>query len=491
MIMPNPSPLLKKVRLLSQALLISGALNIGVLVLLSYWIVRERPPTPYFELKPATYDQQQIPLADQRSCGEAINALRALSFDQLIAKLEHSQLIENGYTERDLALSCLVAFYHFDLSRALSKESYPQQRILKWKNILTGESFPLVIYSGLTEQEFKSIIAFAKTERWPMTPDGLFLILQKQKANLNIDSSLVETFMLTPEFLTVELLFNRAEVTIRKQKLLEIVLEGDWPLLRQFVDQQRQLNDLSTARRQKFLLDYIKKGSETAAYLLLKVYQEFVVKKLDDAQVIAILQLLPHKTKESEYFALAMLTSPRSTSVWQQASLRLYEYAGEPIPTDWNYKTSLQRFAPNQTVADVLPPKTNLNLVVSVDEPPAPIKPSTSLLTPIMNKPISQNKPVSAPSTPIAASKPTTPSPAPIPKAPAKMTIPASSNPSSSKKAISPNNSVPPPCRLYIVQEGDSLWKISRRFGVDMEVLKERNRLHSNSIKPGTVLKIP
>ena len=45
--------------------------------------------------------------------------------------------------------------------------------------------------------------------------------------------------------------------------------------------------------------------------------------------------------------------------------------------------------------------------------------------------------------------------------------------------------------RLYIVQEGDNLWKISRRFKVDVNVLRGHNKLKSDALKPGTTLKIP
>jgi LysM repeat protein len=57
--------------------------------------------------------------------------------------------------------------------------------------------------------------------------------------------------------------------------------------------------------------------------------------------------------------------------------------------------------------------------------------------------------------------------------------------------SVSSAKRVNQPYRLYIVQEGDSLWKISRRFGVDMEVIKRANELQSNAIQPGTMLKIP
>lgn len=463
---PEPSALLKKIRFLSQALLVSGVLNIGALALLSYWILRERPPTPYCELKPATYAQQQLPLADYRSCGEVIAHLQLLSFDQLVGKLQQAQLVENGYTERDLALSALVNFHHFDITRALPKEAQLKQtRVLMWKNLLTGESIPLTIYPGLTHQQFHSIIAFAKTERWPMTPKGLFLLLQKQKKEFNIDPSLVETFTLTPEFMTIELIFKRIDMPLLKQKLLEVVLEGNWPLLEQFVSQQRQLNDLSSARRQKFLLDYMKQGSEAAAYLLLDVEEEFAVKKLDDAQVTTLLQLLPIKTLKSEQFALAMLTSPRSTGVWQQASLRLYEYAGEPIPSDWNYRTSLKRFVLHKGGKEEGPKLSSPSStqIVSLASPKMP-----EISAPIPVKPAQEEIKME-----VSGSK-----------ANSKSISVASKKEVVAKKPA-------PSCRLYIVQEGDSLWKISRRFGVDMEVLKDRNQLQSTGIQPGTVLKIP
>lgn len=431
------------IRRLTQALFISIAFNIGSLALLSYWAIRERPPTPYFELKPATSEQQQAPLADCRGCTEVIASLKTFPFYQLIAKLNSGRLIEDGYSERDLVLGTMVSTHHFDIQRALAPEvKLPQKRLLKWKNPSTGGWDYLTVYPGLTNQQFEVISSFAKTEKWPMTSHGLFLLLQQQKAEQNIDPSAVEAFVLSPEFLSVELLFSRQSVPIHKQRLLEGVLEGSWDTLRQFVEQQRQVNDLSDARRQKFLLDYVKQGSQTAAYLLLEIEGDFAIKKLDDAQIIALLQLLSSKTPESERFALAALTSPRNSSIWQQASLRLYEYAGEPIPKDWNYQTSLKRFAPDRVIAQVSTSEVKQQAVKSTQKAE-----SISVVK-------DQVKPAAAPT---VASKP----------------------------------KEKPKDRLYIVQEGDSLWKISRRFGVEMEVLKKRNHLQSNAIKPGTVLKIP
>lgn len=460
----DPESFFKKVRQLTQALMLSGLVNIGLISFLIYWMMHERPPAPYCELKPATEQQLQLPLANVFNCGAVISRFHQLSYDQLIHQLESTHMVENGYTERDLALSCLVAFHHFDLRRALPGEAQPkQQRLLLWKASTQTDSIPLVIYPGLSDLQFETLIRFARTEKWAMTPKGLFLSLQGQKSKMNIDVSLAEAFMLTPEFTTVEVLFSRIQPPILKQELLELILEGSWSLLNQFVTQQRRVHDLSDARRQKFLLDYVKASSMTAAYLLLKLDKDFAIKKLDDNQVIAVLQLLSQKTQESERFALEMLTSPRSTSVWQQASLRLYEYAGEQIPADWTYQTSLLRFASHKLIAQASPqPKVQ------------PIETAVSTAAPSTSK---------TPAAVAIAAKPTAKVDTGTKLAPPKE--------ASQKGSPAPAQPAKKPCRLYIVQEGDSLWKISRRFAVDMEVLKEQNQLQSNAIKPGFVLKIP
>jgi len=45
--------------------------------------------------------------------------------------------------------------------------------------------------------------------------------------------------------------------------------------------------------------------------------------------------------------------------------------------------------------------------------------------------------------------------------------------------------------RSYIVQQGDSLWKISRKFDVKIETLRSLNSLESDNLKPGTKLTLP
>lgn len=472
----DPSLFIKKIRHLSLALIVSGALNIGVLSALLYWVLRENPPTPYCEHKPANFEQQQIPLADQRGSVELLTQLSKLSFSQLVDSLSHTQLIENGYAERDLALACLTAFHHFDLQRALPKTGQPQQqRLLTWKPKGQETTTMLVVYPDLTEEQFESIIQFAKKERWPLSAEGLFLLLKEQKLKGDFDDHLIETFVLTPEFWTVELLFNRSGQRASKQKILTVLLEGDWTLLKQFVDQQRQVHDSSDARRQKFLLDYVKAGSSCAATLLLQNEWEFALKKLDDQQVVAILQVMPEDLLESMTFAKEMLISPRSTSVWQQASIWLYAQSGEVMPKNWTHHAALVRFVPDKASIELVSkPTTSMSAGITPQLPlgrtqgkgtnsgkPNPMPKKLSIMTPVVQK---QNNPQ-----------------------PLKKVI-------ESKKAPEPKKNEPIAsinALVYVVQEGDSLWRISQRFGVKVDDIKALNNMKTDALKKGMVLKLP
>lgn len=459
--MTDSSIYTQKIRHLSFALIFSGVLNIGVLSLLLYWVLKEQPPTPYCELKPASFEQEQIPLADQRGCAEVLTSLSQLSFHQLISHLSRLQMIENGYAERDLALACLVAFHHFDIERGLPKNGQPQQkRFLAWKQKGHDQPVHLVVYPDLTQNQFDSLIQFAKTERWPLTAEGLFTLLKEQNEKKEIDKHLIETFMLTPEFWTVELLFHRSSYAVSKEELLGILLEGNWLLLKQFVDQQRQINDSSDARRQKFLLDYVKGGSPSSVIVLLKNEWDFAVKKLDDLQVISILQLPPNDLPEAIAFAKEMLASPRNTSVWRYASEWLYHQAGESAPKEWTHHAALLRFVPDKASTElvskpiptpsVIAPQLTAN-AQKVKNVPPPSKPPSVVLAQIDKKPT------------------------PIKKQPAKEPV--------KKIELEPI--------LYTIREGDNLWKIAQRFGVKVDEIKALNQMKSDALKVGTVLKIP
>jgi nucleoid-associated protein YgaU len=210
-------------------------------------------------------------------------------------------------------------------------------------------------------------------------------------------------------------------------ELLAILRDGSWGMLAAFAEKQKASQDLSPARRQRFLMEYIKKKSKAAAYVMLKTDGDFAVKKLDDATVLQMLELLTSRTQSAEKFAIALLSNPRSDAVWQSAAARLYDYLGEPQPERLDPQAILSRFVPKAKWKAA--PKNSV-----------PVKPA-----------------IAAPA----------PQPAATPPAPIKRE------------------------KLYIVQEGDSYWKIAKKFKIDINTLKSYNNVQNDFLKPGMSLKIP
>lgn len=413
---------IERIRSLTRALIISGALNILLGSLFLYWYNRDLPPPAYFELKPPKQNERQTPLVLDQKNSEWIRRFKALSFEQLIELLNRTEHIEEGYTQRDLALAVLVTFHHFDLLRALSGQIHPlQPRTISYGVYEEGNVIKVMAYPGLTDGQYASIIQFFRTERWPLTPRGIFLLLQDNQDKRK-EESLCDAFSLTPEFRVVENLFNRSENSWSKKMLMQVTLEGNWQMLSSFVEQQKKGQDLSSSQRHAFLLNYIQHGSQTAAKLMLKHEEITAVKKLDDQQIKILLQLISPSESTSEQLALALLASPRSDEIWQLAAQKLYDYALEKATVD-QYQEIFSTFMP----------KTHTQKPAQKD-----LEVTSKTIKQVMIKPIPPQRE-----------------------------------------------------RIHIVQEGDSLWKIAKKYKTDIEVLKTRNQLKSDTLKLGIALKIP
>ena len=191
-------------------------------------------------------------------------------------------------------------------------------------------------------------MSFIKLESWPLTPQGLFLLLKRTKELNRLDSTLADAFYLTSEFRSVQRLFQRYKKEVSKESLLQLVLSGDWQILTAHLQNQQFDLDLSSQKRQQFLLDYLVRGSHIAANILVDTERVFLIKDLDDDRLALVLSLLNQEGVEERLFVVDLLTSPRSDSLWKGAAQRLYLWEGEELPEPYDHLEALSRFVPSE-----------------------------------------------------------------------------------------------------------------------------------------------
>ncbi len=317
-----------KFRLLALLLIFSGALNIGLITAFVAMLLKDKETN--FSFARPSKGEARI----ESTNGALISALSKLSFRELCAYLTNREPVEEGYLKRDLALAVLVSSRHFDLERALSG-SLNQRRTLTWGGDQTIEMYP-----GLCEDQFKAIIQFVYLEKWPLTPEGLFKLVQKGLKPQ--DDSLLEAFVLTPQFHALQVLFQKTEVPQDRSVLIELAAEGSWDLLDRLAKEQTQLLDLSVEKRRRLLLSYLSLRSPTAAKILVATDFSFALKRLNDQGIVDLLDLL--QGDEANRLCLELLKSPRSDAVWERSAAILYANVNEPVPVPFDHNIALSRF---------------------------------------------------------------------------------------------------------------------------------------------------
>ncbi|SCA63847.1 Uncharacterized protein SCG7086_BG_00040 [Chlamydiales bacterium SCGC AG-110-P3] len=332
-------------------LMTSGILNVVMLGYISFGVIRNRDHAPVCVHVDASKEvAPEDALLGSSTNAEMVADFRYMSLDQLVSRLVDTRLVEDGYTQRDLALACLVAFHQFDLPKALLGQPQPSQQ----RQIVIGgqdgvPSVAIIVYPALNEDQFAAIARFANNERWPLTSLGLFRRLQLDTDK--DDPTLAEAFYLTREFLAIEVLFNRKVHPPEKTKLLKLALSGDWSTLSRFCRLQQRQQDYSAARRQALLLDYLGNGVPVAAELLVETEAAFTAKKLDDMTVVRVLELLESPVSAAMEFAVDILTSPRGDIVWEAAAQALYRLSGDTPPEMMDHAAVVQQFAPGYAEA--------------------------------------------------------------------------------------------------------------------------------------------
>lgn len=398
---------IQRTKWLTQALIISGTLNVGLLATFIYFVLQEKQQSLAIESKPAVKEQS----GSHSSNEQFLRAYSFLPYPELLLRLENKDPVEEGLSKRDIALACLVAFHHFNLEKALGGIDL-QKRQIPLSHPDGTESIDVGVYPGLADFQFQAILQYARTEKWPFTSQGLFYEI-KRSASPH-DPTLLEAFYLSSEFHTVQTLFTKSGLPLPFESLIDLLCQGDWKILADLTASQRQALDLSPDHRRTLLVQYLNAHSPLAAELLLRTDHEFVVKNLDNPQILVILDTLHHTTPELELLAKELLTSPRTDAVWKKAAAILYALSNETLPDPYDHSQALARFAPQ--------PQSKPNLA--------------------------QAEPLAPPQV-------------------------------QSKK------------KLHIVQAGDSLWKLARKYQVSVNEIMQANHLESERLRLGKQLEIP
>ncbi|VHO03973.1 LysM peptidoglycan-binding domain-containing protein [Candidatus Rhabdochlamydia sp. T3358] len=301
---------------LTQALIVSGTLNVSLLGTFFYFVIKDKNDSLSIELKPLA-TETKLPTASNL---ETLRSYSVLSYQQLLLCLEKPDFIEQGIKKRDLALSCLVAFHHFNLDKALGGIPLQKRSILLSQE-KGSEIIEVPVFPGLADYQFQAIVHFAKTEKWPFTSQGLFYELKRSTPPYH--SSLINAFSLTSEYHSVYMLFSKTGISYSTNQLIDLLCEGEWMDLTNFSLSQRVALDLSMERCRSFLLAYLEKRSKTAALLLLESSPEFCLQQLEDRHILLFFDLFNHSPYLLKNLSKGLLSSPRTDAVWQLAAQAL------------------------------------------------------------------------------------------------------------------------------------------------------------------------
>ncbi len=385
---------MKNGRWIFQTLVLSVALNVALLGVFFYFLIRDNPL--HFSYKAKVEQKLGAPPVSTAF----IEKIPSVPFERLVELLNDQRKMAEGYRICDLALGALAAFHDFDVERGLGRGKLSKQ---KWE--FEGACF--LLFPGMKEEDFNVLQTFAQNEKWPYTMRGLYKKIQQFSLEAT-DPSLLSFFCHTPEFVLVETLLVRTHMPIQKRTVLNLVLEGGLDHLEAFAANQEESIDFSDEVRRDFLLGAIEKRSKTAAYLLLLTDGNFAYHHLNDQQMALLLDLLTVKTEESLQFAQAVSTSSRVAQIRERALHLIGDYMGH-LPTEGELTGHFVE------------------------------KPVQKELRPVFRQ-----APPAAPS---------------------------------------PNT--------HIVQDGESLWLIAKKYQISVERLMEANQLQNGVIRAGRTLKIP
>ncbi len=389
---------------------------------------------------------------------QSLRELEALDYTALLAMLTDTTQVAEGYKKRDVSLGMLSHKYYFDVHRALGTDTLG--RLLFTYTAQNNESAGIVLYTDLTDEQFVSVIEFVKNEKWPYTPQGLLVQYKEQQ-----DPLLKELFLQTNEYRCVEMVLGRG-TQVSRDTIFDFVTAVDYKVVRDFYNEMVKAQDFSADVRRGFLLNALPQSAE----ILFKTDPRFCLHSVTDKQALMFLAEFNKNPDMAEEYALGLLEAPRSKAVWNRATLLLCEKLGLNPETE-NRNTLLERFGryARQT-QDKVTPMAIVAPDVKLEVKQEPEMPVAKTL-PKIQKP--QVAVAVKPPAVKAVAKASPQAPKATPQAPKLQT-----------KAKSYEI-------VYVVKSGDTLWHIAKRYGMSIDKIKKHNKLTSDTLKPGSMLRIP
>lgn len=320
-------------RRLTQGLIFSGALNIALATSLIYYAAKGRESQRGNPIPSAS--SLVLDLSKDLSLQSVLEDYQKLDFETLTSLLRDKETIYHQWMRRDLALAMLAHRFDFDVERALhgqdlQKESFALDR---------AENEEVTLFSGLNDNHYKHILSFLKTEEWPYTSFGLF----KRITDGDSSDSIKNAFFLSKEFLLIEALLSPCGLD--KESLLSLISQGPFSIVQDFADSKPLIQSFSTPLRIEFLSQYLEHASDLAANLILKTDLNYVMKKLSDDKIVALLGLLENRSERTQNFALHIALGSRSDWVKKEACRILYHYCGQEFTEPFNYDQAIHFIA--------------------------------------------------------------------------------------------------------------------------------------------------
>ncbi len=318
-------PNLRKLQLMTTALIMSGSCNIALAGAL--WQCARNKPT----LRHAQFTKEGGFLRAE-NCG-ALSEFANWEYARLLAELSNGELMEDGFTRGGLALAILIEKFDFDVDRALLGKELHRRTL---KDARTAHQYTLI--ADLQTSDFERVRNFAEQERWPMTPRGLFQrFCDQARARVigedlsPIDPSLIESLFASDAFCAFARLFPP---DIPRQYLALTALHLNWSELcpRDLGSYTLAEKSGASSLRCDLLLRAIERGSKPAAYLLIMSDFDFALHKTSDLAMQQLLTLVDTYTAEALAVSMGVLRGPRGDTVRELAAKRACHFLNLPPP---------------------------------------------------------------------------------------------------------------------------------------------------------------